>query len=55
MINVKFDAEVGLEFPRNWKVGYHHTSWLLCGGPFNSGLPEIYADDIRITKTWGGK
>jgi len=28
--------------------------WLLCGGPFND-LPEIYQDDIRITKRWGGK
>jgi len=52
--NVKFDAELGLELPKNWTVGYHHQSWLLCGGPFND-MPEIYADDIRVTKKFGGK
>jgi len=52
--NVKFDAELGLELPNDWTVGYHHQSWLLCGEPF-SNIPEIYADDIRITKKFGGK
>lgn len=53
--NVQFNGEIGLEFENNWKVGYHHQSWLLCGAPFSNGGPEIYSDDIRITKTWGGK
>jgi len=52
--NVQFNGEVGLEFPHNWQLGYHHQSWLLCGGPFNH-RPEIYTDDIRLTKKWGGR
>ena len=52
--NIQFNAEFGLELSNDWTVGYHHQSWLLCGGPFND-LPEIYQDDIRITKRWGGK
>jgi len=52
--NAKLDGEVGLEFENNWRIGYHHQSWLLCGAPLNGG-PEIYQDDIRITKKWGGK
>lgn len=52
--NIKFDGEVGLELPKDWTIGYHHQSWLLCGGPFNH-RPEIYADDIRVTKKFGGK
>lgn len=50
----QFHAEVGLEFDHNLTVGYHHQSWVRCGGPFNS-RPEVYTDDIRITKKWGGK
>lgn len=49
----QFHGEIGLEFPRNWKLGYHHQSWVLCGGPFNND-PEIYMDDIRLTKKFGG-
>jgi len=47
-------GEVGLEWDNGWTLGYHHQSWLNCGGPFNSS-PEVYTDDIRITKKWGGK
>ena len=46
--------ELGLEFDHDWTLGYHHQSWLMCGGPFNS-RPEIYMDDVRITKKFGGK
>ena len=53
--NVQFNGELGLEFDNNWKVGYHHQSWLMCGGPSNNNHPETYTDDIRITKKWGGK
>ena len=49
------EAEIGLEMEGNWKVGYHHQSWLMCGGPFGDGKPEVYQDDIRITKKFGGK
>ena len=38
-----------------WKIGYHHQSWVTCGGPFNKGRPETYADDIRITYKIGGQ
>lgn len=49
----QFHGEVGIEFPKDWKIGYHHQSWVLCGGPLNND-PEIYMDDIRITKKFGG-
>jgi len=52
--NIQFNGEVGLEFDNDWTVGYHHQSWLMCGGPFNE-RPEVYMDDIRITKKFGGK
>ena len=51
----QFHAEVGLEFDHNWQVGYHHQSWLMCGRPFGNSNPEVYTDDIRITKKFGGK
>ena len=50
----QFHAELGFEFEHDWTLGYHHQSWLACGGPFNS-KPEIYMDDIRLTKKWGGR
>ena len=50
----QFHVELGIETENNWKLGYHHQSWLRCGGPFNH-RPEIYTDDIRLTKKWGGK
>jgi len=50
----QFHGEVGLEFDGGWTVGYHHQSWWRCGGPFNN-RPEVFTDDIRITKKWGGK
>ena len=53
-IQPQFHAELGLELPNDWSLGYHHQSWLFCGGPFNS-RPEIYTDDIRLTKKWGGR
>lgn len=46
--------EVGLEFDHQLTVGLHHQSWLMCGGPFNH-RPEVYQNDIRIMKKWGGK
>lgn len=51
--NVQFNGELGVELPHNITIGYHHQSWLFCGGPFNS-KPEVYQDDIRITKKFGG-
>ena len=50
----KIHLEVGLETENNWKIGYHHQSWLACGGPFNSH-PELYQEEIRITKKFGGQ
>lgn len=52
--NVKFDGELGLEWPNNWGVAYHHQSWVLCGAPFGDGKPELYQDDIRVWKRFGG-
>lgn len=46
-------AEVGLEFPKEWRIGYHHQSHWLCGGPFNN-KPELHQDEIILTKKWGG-
>jgi hypothetical protein len=51
--NVQFNGEIGLEFDNNLTVGYHHQSWVFCGGPLNN-KPELYQDDIRITKKFGG-
>jgi len=50
----QFHGELGIELKHDWKIGYHHQSWLMCGKPFGGGQPEVYADDIRITKKWGG-
>ena len=52
--NVQFNGEVGLEFEHDLRVGLHHQSWVLCGGPFNT-RPEVDSNDIRVTKKWGGK
>lgn len=46
-------AELGLEFEDNWRLGYHHQSHWSCGGPFND-KPELYQDEIILTKKWGG-
>ena len=51
--NVQFRACAGIELPDDWMLAYCHQSWLLCGGPFNE-RPELYTDDIRITKKFGG-
>lgn len=53
--NLKFDGEIGLEWEHDWRLGYRHQSWVLCGPPFGSGDPEMYADDIRLSKKFGGK
>lgn len=50
----KAEIEIGVELEGNWQVGYHHQSWYACGKPFNK-RPEVYQDDIRITKKFGGK
>ena len=47
-------AELGLEFERQWRIGYHHQSHWGCGGPFNDD-PEVYQDEIILTKKFGGK
>lgn len=49
-----FHAELGLEFDHDWRVGYHHQSHISCGGPFNSH-PEVYQDEIILTKKFGGR
>jgi len=46
--------EAGLEFDNQWTAGYRHISYVTCGGPFNS-KPEVYMDEIIISKKWGGK
>lgn len=46
--------EIGLEFENKLTVAAHHQSWLLCGAPFNND-PEVDQNEIRISKTWGGK
>lgn len=51
--NPKAIIEAGVELPNNWKIAYNHQSWVRCGRPFNR-RPEVYQDDIRILKTWGG-
>jgi len=51
----QFHAEVGLEFDDGWTLGYHHQSWLMCGSPRGNNDPEVYTDDIRLTKKFGGK
>ena len=48
-----FHAELGLEFKHQWRLGYHHQSHTSCGGPFNS-LPELYQDEIILSKKFGG-
>ena len=48
-----FHGEVGLEFPKDWTLGYHHQSHISCGGPFNS-KPELYQDEIILRKRFGG-
>ena len=52
--NENFHAELGVEMDNQWKVGYHHQSHVTCGGPFNSH-PELYQDEIIVTKKWGGR
>jgi len=42
--------EVGVP-KNNWSLGLHHQSWWLCGGPLNT-RPEVYQNDIRLTKRW---
>jgi hypothetical protein len=42
-------------FLNNVKVGYYHQSWWACGWPVDNSKSELYQDDIRITKKWGGK
>lgn len=49
-----FHAEAGVEFDSGWRVGYHHQSHISCGGPFNND-PEVYQDEIIVTKKFGGK
>ena len=53
--NLQFHGEVGLEFDSGWTVGYHHQSWLRCGKPLGNNKPEVYTDDIRVMKKFGGK
>ncbi len=52
--NIQFNGEIGLEFDHGWQVGLHHQSWLMCGDPFND-RPEVWQDDIKVTKKFGGK
>jgi hypothetical protein len=51
--NDTFHAELGLEWDNNVQLGYHHQSHVSCGGPFND-KPEVYQDEIILTKKWGG-
>ena len=52
--NPWFHAEVGLEFEHQISCGYHHQSKLMDGSPFNNNR-EIYFDEIKCMKRWGGK
>ena len=47
------EFELGLDWGKA-RLGYHHQSWWLCGGPFND-MHELYQDDVRLTYTFGGK
>jgi len=49
----KLDAELGMESKGGVRIGIHHESWLLCGTGLND-KPEVYSNEIRITKKWGG-
>jgi len=51
--NLQFNGAVGLEFPNEWTISYNHQSWVLCGSPLND-KSELYQDDIRVTKKFGG-
>ena len=53
--NDTFHAEAGMEFDNGWTLGYHHQSHVSCGGPWKARLPELYQDEIIITKKWGGR
>lgn len=48
-----FHAEIGLELLNDVTIGYRHQSGISCGGPINS-KPELYKDEILLTKKWGG-
>ena len=52
--NDVFHIEAGYEFENQWTVGYTHQSHVSCGGPFND-KPEMYRDEIIVTKKWGGR
>ena len=45
--------ELGVEFDHDLTLGYHHQSHLSCG-TWNS-RPELYQDEIILTKKWGGR
>jgi hypothetical protein len=49
----EFHFEVGQEFSNNYKISLHHESQIACGS-FNS-KPELYKNDIRLMKKWGGR
>lgn len=48
----EFHLECGKEFKNNYKIGLHHESQIACG-MFNK-KPELYKNDIRFSKKWGG-
>lgn len=48
-----FHVELGAEFARQWKLGWHHQSHISCG-TWND-RPELYQEEIILTKKFGGR
>lgn len=50
----EFIGELGLESKNKWTIALEHESWLLCGGPFGKGRPEVDSNRLKISKKFGG-
>ena len=51
-----WQARIG--FGLEWdhvSLGYHHSSWWVCGGPWWDDRPELYSDVILLNYRFGGK
>ena len=47
-------VEVGVEWQEGLSCGMHHWSSLRDGSPWGNSNPELYSNDLRCTKRWGG-
>jgi hypothetical protein len=52
--NPKFSGQIGYELDNGIRIGLHHDSWILCGTGLNDD-PEVYSNELRVTKKWGGQ